>query len=147
MRFIFQLLLGMIIFNAMLIIFSPYFGNSSYMTGVDITGSSTYTSYADINPLSMLSSFFVTFLASFFITLLAARFLTSGNLPISQLLGASLVVSVFIGLWGGLLSPFGNFVSNHSSLAAFYTLFTIVLGIVVMISIVEIFTGKGDEIA
>jgi hypothetical protein len=27
----------------------------------------------------------------------------------------------------------------------FYTIFTIVLGVVVMISVVEIFTGKGDE--
>jgi hypothetical protein len=61
------------------------------------------------------------------------------------MLGASLVISVFVGLWNGLTSPLVGIANSFPSIMSFYTIFTIALGVVVMISVIEIFTGKGDE--
>lgn len=146
MRFIFQLLIGMILFNAMLIIFAPYFDNPSFVEGVDVTESDSFTDYEELNIMGILQGFIGTFLLSFFITLFMGK-LIGGNIPVGQLLGACLVVSIFVGLWSGLSNPLVGIAGSYPTIMPFYTIFTVVLGVVVMISVVEIFTGKGDETA
>lgn len=149
MRFIFQLLIGMILFNAMLIVFAPYFptqASGSTYNPVDVDSSSNFDLYRNLNITSLLTTFFTAFVGTFFISILVG-FVSGGTLPLAQLLGASLVISIFVGLWSGLSSPLVGIASEYPSIAPFYTIFTIVLGVVVMISVVEIFTGKGDETA
>ena len=144
MRFVFQLLLGMVLFNAMLIYFSPFFPSNPNYQAVDITESDRFSNYLNLNIGSLLSGFFTAFITSFFITALIG-FIFSGNLPIAQLLGASLVISVFVGLWNGLTSPITSILSSFPDVFPLYTIFTIALGVVLMFSVIEIFTGKGDE--
>jgi hypothetical protein len=155
MRFIFQLLIGMILFNAMLIMFSPYFSTQregSTYNPVNISDTSPGTvgeklgGYQNLNILDLLSGFFATFVTSFFIFTFIG-FISGGSLPLAQLLGISLVVSVFTSLWGTLSNPLVSIADEFPAVAPFYTIFTIVLGVVVMISVIEILTGKGDETA
>lgn len=145
MRFIFQLLLGMIFFNAMLIMFSSFFPVHS-VSGVDVVNSSSFSDYQRLNIQSVLTGFFSTFVASFFISIFIG-YVSGGTLPLAQLLGASLVISVFVGLWNGLSSPLVGIANSYPAIMSFYSIFTIALGVVVMISVIEIFTGKGDESA
>lgn len=146
MRFIFQLLLGMILFNAMLMVFSPYFPSHTIVSGVDVVNQSNIIAYQNYDVRPILENFFGVFIGTFFVSIFIG-YVSGGTLPLGQLLGASLVISVFVGLWNGLTSPLVGIASSFPSVAPFYTIFTIVLGIVVMISVVEIFTGKGDETA
>ena len=153
MRFIFQLLLGMIIFNGMLIAFTPYFktqqaGSTYSPINISDTGTplgQNLSKYQSLNIEGLLFSFFGYFIASFFITLFVARLVSGGNLPTAQLLGACLVVTIFTSLWGTLSTPLLGIAGSFPSIAPFYTIFTIILGVVVTISVVEIFTGKGSE--
>jgi hypothetical protein len=144
LRFIFQLLIGMILFNAMLFIFGPYFPSHHLATGVDVANSSAFTSYQSLDIKTILYNFFYAFVGSFFVSIFIG-YVSGGTLPLGQLLGASLVISVFVGLWNGLTSPLVGIANSFPTIMPFYTIFTIVLGVVVMISVVEIFTGKGDE--
>ena len=144
MRFIFQLLLGMIFFNAMLIFFGSYFPSHSIATGVDVVNNTNFSNYQSLNIEGLLYGFFRTFVFTFFVSIFVG-YVSGGTLPLAQLLGASLVISVFVGLWNGLTSPLVGIANSFPTIMPLYTVFTIVLGIVAMISVVEIFTGKGDE--
>jgi hypothetical protein len=157
MRFIFQILLFMIFFNAMLIILAPYFPTQragSTFNPVNYTEEiesetelgHNLSKYQSLNIESMLISFISVFLGTLLITIFIG-YISGGTLPLGQLIGASLVISIFVGLWNGLTSPLVGIAASYPSIAPFYTIFTIALGIVLMISIVEIFTGKGDESA
>ena len=154
MRFIFQILLFMIFFNAMLIVLAPYFptqtGGSTF-NPVNTSDTTTpegqrFSRYQSLNIQDILFDFFRAFVISLFISIFVG-YISGGTLPLGQLLGASLVISVFVGLWNGLTSPLVGIAADYPSIAPFYTLFTIALGVVIMISVVEIFTGKGDESA
>jgi hypothetical protein len=145
----------MILFNAMLIMFSPYFSTQqegSTYSPVNISDTSPDTvgeklsEYQNLNILNLLKGFFEYFVATFFISAFIG-FISGGSLPLGQLLGISLVISVFTGLWGTLSSPLVSITKEFPTIAPFYTIFTIVLGVVVMISVIEILTGKGDETA
>jgi hypothetical protein len=142
----------MICFNAMLIAFGQFFptqqagstynpinvGDASNPVGENLS------SYQSLNIEGILSGFFTTFVTTFCISIFVG-FISGGALPLGQLLGASLVISIFVGLWNGLSTPLVGIAGEVPAIIPFYTLFTIVLGVVVMISVVEIFTGKGDE--
>ena len=96
--------------------------------------------------MGWLSQHLTIFVTTFFLAVFVGV-ITGGSVPIGQLLGASLVISLFITLWAGLTTPLVGIAGSYPTIMSFYNIFSIVLGVVVMISVVEIFTGKGDESA
>jgi len=156
MRFIFQLLIGMVFFNAMLIALAPFFptqeGGSTYSpidwSGVDPSSKlgENISSFQSLDIMGWLSQHLTIFVTTFFLAVFVGV-ITGGSVPIGQLLGASLVISLFITLWAGLTTPLVGIAGSYPTIMSFYNIFSIVLGVVVMISVVEIFTGKGDESA
>jgi len=156
MRFIFQLLIGMVFFNAMLIALAPFFptqeGGRTYSpidwSGVDPSSKlgENISSFQSLDIMGWLSQHLTIFVTTFFLAVFVGV-ITGGSVPIGQLLGASLVISLFITLWAGLTTPLVGIAGSYPTIMSFYNIFSIVLGVVVMISVVEIFTGKGDESA
>ena len=154
MRFIFQLLIGMIFFNMMLFAFSPYFPTQKKgptYSAVNATGSDTFIDYQNLDVQKILIGFLAnsTMLAvggAFIFGLIVLKLLL-GNIPTLQIIGGAFIISLFVGLYNGLSSPFVSIVKEYPVLDQFYAIFSIALGMVVTISIIEIFTGKGDESA
>ena len=150
MRFIFKLALGMIIFNAMLIMLGQYFPDAN-----DITTKNPMTDdpnvdkevgeYKSLNK-GTITNWIIDFAGIFGGTVLIgalASKLAGFTISINQFIGASLIISIFFSLWNGFTSPLVG-ISESMGLTTWYDLFLILFGIIVILSVAEIFTGKGD---
>lgn len=146
MRFIFKILLGLVIFNAMLVFFAPYF--PSQTTGanesaVDIGG--TLGGYKQLDQDFLISLFVdsvfifgsvlvIGGLASFFVK----------NFPTGLFMGAGVIIAIVSSLWKNLTSPMISLAGSYPAVEPLYNLLVICIGVIATFSIAEIFTGKGD---
>lgn len=141
MRFIFKVLLGFILFNAMLVLFSGIFNQTNMGTDV----STIYDSYGNINQgtiVSMIATGGSIFGAIVVGGIAASLFIN--NFPTGLFIGAGALISLFFGLWAGLTNPLSSLASEYTYVDQIYNIFIIVFGIIVALSIIEIFTGRGD---
>lgn len=143
MRIIFQILLFLILFNAMLVLFSPYFENKT--TG-DIGENvvNTKSSFMNIDQAmltNIISSGFGVFLAIIGIGVIGSRVIA--NFPTGLFVAAGIIISIITGLWAGLSAPLVSITDSYG-LSYIYSILMICIGVVATMSVAEIFTGKGD---
>jgi hypothetical protein len=143
MRLIFKILLGLIIFNALLVMTSNVFTyESTGVSGENITGGTTYTSFKNMSLGEVFLNFIIISGGVFGITLVVSFF--GSNAPLGQMIGAGSVIAIITGLWGSLTQPFQSLTAGDPYVSQIYNLFIICVGIVAVMSVIEIFTGKGD---
>jgi predicted membrane protein len=138
----YKVLIGFIIFSAMLFMFSPIFNQPNL--GSDINSETGITKYKNID-----EGFFVNMLLG---TAVGVVFTLAGafaagylipNFPSGVFIAAGILMSIFGSLWTSFSKPFNNLVSDPY-IAQLYNIFIIVFGIIILFSVIEIFTGKGD---
>jgi len=145
MRFIFKLALGMIIFNSMIILLADFFPNADSGSAKDVTADEDISVYQGLSKsviVDAILSFVGIFGASVLFSGLAAKLLNL-TIPLGPFLGAGIVISLFLTLWTGYTSILLN-ISEDLGLANWYYMFMILFGVILMLSVAEIFTGKGD---
>jgi hypothetical protein len=143
MRLIIKILLGLILFNAMLVYFVGFFPAST-ATG----GSQEYLNkYKDVG--GIIATFIVDAGGVFILTMIGAFII--GNYPVSQCMGAAALIGIIAGLWGSASYPI-SVIMNDPSLSLgglgtgtiFYNALVIGIAVIASFSIIEIFTFKGD---
>lgn len=142
MRFIYKVLIGFIIFSAMLFMFYPIFNQPNL--GTDINSQEGITKYRNINE-GFFVNMILTTIAGVLVTL-AATFAASyliPNFPSGMFIAAGLLVSIFGSLWASFTNPFSALTSDPY-VNQLFNIFMIIFGIIIVFSVVEIFTGKGD---
>ena len=137
MRFIYKLLLGLILFNAMILIFASYFPSSPY-TGKNITTDPTYSSFRNIGSTEMIKDMIITS-GGIFAVMIAIGVLTQNRVI---WVGAGSLVALIAGLWRGMSGTLMPMVSQNSIVNQFYNILIISIGILAVISIIEILTGQ-----
>ena len=144
MRFIFKLALGMIIFNAMLIMLGSYFPTHSTYSTKDVTSDATVSTWGNLDE-GTITGFIISGAEIFIAIILAGGILKLAGftLPIGMFIGAGIVITLFLTLWLGYTSPIVG-ISKDMGIYNWYNLFMILFGIIIMMSVAEIFTGKGD---
>ena len=109
-----------------------------------VTGQSTttrFSGYTDIG--GIITNIVITSGTVFGLVIGASFFLTGG--PTAQLIGAASLIALITGLWNGLSMPLAGLFDKYPDAGIFYTLLVICIGVVSALSIIEIFTFKGDE--
>ena len=151
MRFIIKVLLGLIIFNAMLIIFGPYFPAQTTgvnETAVDVSGTSRYNTLGNLGSSGTIISMILTGAGIFGATVLlgglTSRLTGIKNFPTGMFMGAGIIISIVASLWVGLSAPLISITSSYPAIGAFYNVLVVCIGVVAVFSVAEIFTGKGD---
>lgn len=144
MRFIVLLLLVFIIFNSMLLITRPFFPDASEIETKDVTSDRRADKYGSLDQ-GLITDIILTSGSLFGITILGAGVLSRviTNFPTGTFIGAGSVISVVMGLWAGYSNPFYS-LANEYGLENWYNFFIIIFGIIAVLSVVEIFTPKGD---
>jgi len=146
MRMIVVLLLGMVIFNAMLLLTKDFFpvGEDVDFGAQDVSEQGKFREYQSIDS-GFITDLLLTSGSIFGLTIIGAgvgaRLIA--NFPTGQFIGASAVISIVTGLWAGISNPFESIASSFG-LQSWYNIFMIVIGIIAVLSVVEIFTPKGD---
>ena len=144
MRFIYTLLLGLIIFQAMIIIVSPFFPSTTYesqtanMSELEEYGDLSSSKFLEVMFQEGVGQAFETAGAVFGIALIGG--ILTRNLPL--FLGIGGLVSLLTGLWR-LTSSFLFSITNYPYVRELFTLITIATGIVLVITIIETLTGQG----
>jgi len=140
MRFIYKMLLGLILFNAMLVIFA-YFFPMSPATGHDISGDTTYSNYGNIGS-GLFNNMYTNAVATggivFGGSILVGIFTGSLNLWI----GIGAIVSVFVALWNMSWGTIQNLTSSYPVVNDLIVVMSIVIGILAVISIAEVLTAQ-----
>lgn len=141
MRFIYIILLGMLIFNGMIIIFSPYFPAESLVSSgaTDPSSSDSPTSqYMNITNKDTIVSI-ITAGGGIFVGAVVLAVVTKNIVWI----GAGAFVAFIVGLWAGISNPITGILSyfSHSGVSL-YSLFLICLGIVITASVIEMFVQQ-----
>jgi len=150
MRFIYKILLGFLLFNAVLIMFHPYFPTGIQTDdAVDVTGSGDYTEYSKIGEQNKMGGLIVQMIVTgggiFAAALVVGIF--SRNLTLFMGAGAflALVSALFVGTTK-IFVPIINLASGSpvafNVISAIYTLIMIGIGIITTIAVVEMFTGQ-----
>ena len=146
MRLIFKILIGMILFNAFLFLFSsPNFFN---LTETDYGGEidredSGVTSYQFVGGdfFSIFKNIFFTAGTILLIGVIAA---IVGRSYI--IFGAAIVAAIIGGLWAGAFTYVGAIFEPFSYADYLYNILFIITGVIAFIAIAEIFTGRtGDD--
>lgn len=143
MRFIYKLLIGLLIFNSMLLLFASFFPVETTTlseSATNITSDSEFTSYEQIGSADMIGDMIITSGGVFFGALVLG-FLTR---QLGLFIGAGSFIALISGLWvgvAGVIVPILQIADNWIILAM-YSLITIIIGIVAVISVVEMFTGQ-----
>lgn len=145
MRFIVLLLLIFVVFNSMLLLTKPYFPDS--VGGIDtkdITNDPNAEKYKNVNE-GMITDIIVTSLSIIGVTsiigVFAAKLIT--NFPTGLFIGAGSIIGIVMGVWSGYSNPFQS-IAETQGLMNWYNFFIIIFGIIAVLSIIEIFTPKGD---
>ena len=143
MRKIYVILLGLILFQSMIIMLSPFFPTTGITEGIDdVTNDSSYTKY-DVsrgsgNLLSIIGSGFVVWGPSAIIGGLAllAAFISKNYVW----LGVGLFVSIITGLYINITNIITKLdVTNNSVITGMITLLAIAIGILSVFAIVDMF--------
>ena len=142
MRFVYKILIGLILFNGMLMIFSSYFPASTatteYGNVADVTGEETFTQYRGFTGYGVLMDALATGAAVFTLTIVLG--LASRNLPL--FIGVGAFMAILSGLWVATTSIFTKMFESTPTVGSLYILITIVIGVVATFSVIEIFTGQ-----
>lgn len=141
MRFIYLLLLGLVIFQGMLVTLSPFFpGATEHEYSMDVQ--SELQEYGNLSSSQMFSSMWATALtaggAIFGVSLLIGVF--SRNLPLFAGIGA--FIGLLTGLWvstASILTP----ITSYPYVSGLFAIITIATGIIATFSVVEMLTGQG----
>lgn len=142
MRFIYKILIGLILFNAMLLINAIYFPASSQTVEegnvVDVTGSTSFTQYRGFTGYGVLVDAISTGAAVFSLTIVLG--LVSRNLPL--FIGVGSFMAILSGLWIGTTGIFTKMFVDYNTVGQLYVVVTIIIGVVGTFSVIEIFTGQ-----
>jgi len=141
MRFLYKLLLGLIIFNAMLILFSGYFpdsGQETYATTPD-DGYTGYKSFQNANIFStMWTSGLTTGVAVFGMALLFGVLAKQ----VALFAGIGAFIAVFTGLWAGASGVIFNMTNAYPMVHGLAIIITICIGVIAVFSVVEMLNGQ-----
>ena len=143
MRFIYKLLIGLLIFNSMLLLFAPFFpvGTTTLSeSATNITSDSEFTSYQNIGSANMIGNMIITgggvFAGAIVLGLLTQQ--------LGLFIGAGSFIALIAALWrgaSGVIVPILQ-IANNWIVMAMYSLITIIIGIVAVIAVVEMFTAQ-----
>ena len=139
MRFIFKLLIGMIIFNAFLFIFTAEFGDSG---GQDIDALENTDADYDIDSANFAVSV-VTVGGGIFLVGTLASFFTKNP----AWTGAGVLCSIIYTLYAVGTNPIANLFERNDMVFAvhIWNIFTFVFGVIAVIAVVEVFTGRSVD--
>ena len=143
MRIIYKVLLGLIIFNVMLVVFANFFPGEETVTGTDTT--TTLAGYKNFSTASMISNAILTG-GGVFAAVVVGSFLLKGSIPTGQFIGAGSIIALIAGLWAVTSAPILSIVNSYGGAYGmiFYDVLVICIGIITVFGIAEIFTGRGD---
>lgn len=149
MRFLIKLIIGMLLFNAFIVIFAQFIPNESLSPNAkDVTGE--YGGYKAqnmgstilnaLNPLNNLDS------SAIFILLMATGglvgVLSGTNTP--MYLGIALVLGLIIYIFNGTVKIFILETENYPVVSALFSVMLIVIGIIAILSVGDILTSRSD---
>lgn len=146
MKFVIRIMIGMVIFNAVLLLFAGYFPSSTYQdSATDVV--SEYSDYdSGVSFDSLVVGIFTNAQSwAVFIVLLAVGglggVLTGRNMPLY--LGIAVVIGLCSMLYLGTIQIFVA-VTRFPIVSGIFSLFTLVLGILILFSVVSMLTGRQD---
>ena len=142
MRIIYKILIGMLIFNGVYIALSPAFNTATFSADdpASIDDATRYKNMGGIDIGTMLITGVGTFIGAIVI---GAISFGSVSISLGTIIAASTIVGVIAGLWRGASGVFEPMLAMGGSIASdFYTIFVIVLGIIMTLTIAEMFSGQ-----
>lgn len=142
MRIIYKILLGMLIFNGLYLALAPAFDTATLDANdpESMTDATKYKNVGGINLADMLITGIGVFTGAIVIGALSRG---SVSISLGTIIGTSTIVSIIAGLWRGTSGVFQPMLAMGGSIASdFYTIFLIVLGILVALTISEMFSGQ-----
>jgi len=139
LRFVYIVLLGMIIFNGVLISFAQFFpdqtiGLNESATDVD----NEYAKYKGIDSIDQIV--YDLIMDGFIFGIVGAITAILTRNPV--FIGVGLFVGIFVSLWGNISQPIVSALSYSDIGGEIYQIFLLVFGIVILLSAVEIFSGQ-----
>lgn len=142
MRIIYKILIGMLIFNGVYLALAPAFDTAVY-TAADPSGIDDVDIYKNVGGLD-LGTMLITGVGVF-LGGIALGSLSRGSVSISlgTIIATSTIVGVIGGIWRGASDVFQPMLSSGGAItSSFYTLFVIVLGVIITLTIAEMFGGQ-----
>lgn len=150
MRIIYRILLGMLIFNLLYLSFAAYFPTGD-IDAFETSDSSTVDKYKNINDDILITMLFAgaTTFGVALLGLLALNWITRGgiSLSIGSVIAITTIATIISTIWSGFSSIFRPILvmgdTNGSNMAgSFYTIFVIVLGVLIALTLAEMFGGQ-----
>ena len=142
MRIIYKILIGMLIFNGVYLALAPAFDTAEF-SAVDPESMDDAEQYKNIGGID-LGSMLITGVGVFTVAIFIGVVSRGGvSISLGTIIGASTIVSIIAGLWRGMSGVFEPMLALGGSIASsFYTLFIIVFGVLVALTIAEMFGGQ-----
>ena len=132
----------------MLVMFAPFFSTPVSTAGAvennpEITKYKNVTSFGDLILALLGNGVVVAIVAAVLGTGLLAKWLSGGSINTMLLIGIGLFIAMVTILWSAASLAIANINPyNDSNIATFITVITICIGLLLMFSIVELFTGQ-----
>jgi len=139
------ILLGMVIFNAMLITTASFFPATIYESGAeDIVNSSNYSSYRELNsPTDLIGAFFSTeslaAIGGIFGVAIVGTVLSRNLIPMGIGGGLALFTGIYISVSKVFLG-----LSDNPIILAFITIIGIGIGLILVMDAMEALKGRQD---
>jgi len=142
MRIIYKLLIGMLLFNGVYLALSPVF-NTADLSAVDPSDIDNVDQYKGMGGLD-IGTMLVTGVGTFVgAIVIGAISFGSVSISLGTIIAASTIVGVLAGLWRGASGIFEPMLAmGGSTVSDFYTIFVIVFGIIITLTIAEMFGGQ-----
>lgn len=153
MRFIYQLLLGFIIFDFMLVMFAPFFNTpmtsdssikkiNETLDKPEIADYKQVTSFGGIVGL-IINGTNLAIIGAVMAGGFLAKWISGGSINTMLLIGIGLFIAMITILWNAASKAMANLNPyNDSNIGLFLTAITICIGILLMFSVIELFTGQ-----
>jgi hypothetical protein len=136
LRFIYKILIGMMLFSA----FMFFFTNTMELGVPQGTDIETSDPGYRITTESLVTDFLSGFLS--ILSLGALATIATRN-PI--FIGVSMFVGLIIGLWNAGFNNITTMFSEYEYMTFFFTVFNIMMGILAVIAITDIFSGRATD--
>jgi hypothetical protein len=140
MRFIYVILIGLIVFNGLLIVFTPLFPGNTYSdSAIDVEDElSGYEDFSGSLLSTLIGNAWAVGIGIFtFTTIIGAL---TGHLGLFMGVGA--FVSVVCGLWYTTMGVIGSITAEYEIVSSIVSIITICIGVIFVFSVVELFTGQ-----
>lgn len=138
MRFIFKVVIGMIIFNALLFLFASTFATTGNQ-GKDIDATDSELGYK-IDSDQFVYSLLLSGGGVFIIGGIAA--LITRN---SIWVGVGALMAIIFGLWSAGSGNIGELFNEYPLANTLWNILNIIFGVIATIAVVEIFTGRSSD--